>query len=615
MPHVDGWEPEIVVAIDFGMTCTGVAHSRGPQWAEPKTFQHWPGKMINELANKVPTMLKYGFDSETVQRWGFLCEQDSDIVDCFKLHLDPSFQGSANPGAPTIQQARQWFQDYLRAIHDHIVTTFTDSMPRWTQKKVEFVFSVPTNWNDPGVIADTERLIKKAGYGRDGRDHRVLIGLTEAEAAAVYALKSDYEKDDVVLVCDAGGGTTDVNALKLISSPSEPTRLKQLSWVEGRPVGSTQIDMEIHRLIVSRLEQVRYDLPGDLDRVADHMVQGKFERFKCSYGTALSASVPNLILKVPGLAPGHSCPAAKIFNADMRLSQEDIKSIFDIQIKKLLQLTDEQVDRVAQQHPGTDISYLVLSGGLGSSAYVKDRMRQHYVSGPGSMKPGVGSMRLTTVPEPQLAVVQGLVMDRIQAISQQAEIFSERCCRLSYGVVCKQKYNPKNKSHIGQRSVRDPRDRRVWVQGQIEWFIEQGKTVSIDGVIRPYSIKKSPGDEHKPWETRLVMSSLPRDQLPTNVSQYGSKGLCSVSASLKDTNVIWKAKNKHFWNRGKKHWKIEFDIKVVLGAADLQFVFMTKDKQVISKGHDAIKVVWQPVKSAPSQAGANHSTQIFSSRQ
>ena len=43
------------------------------------------------------------------------------------------------------------------------------------------------------MIAETEKLIEAAGFGSDGEEHRVEIGLTEAEAAAVYASKQQFE--------------------------------------------------------------------------------------------------------------------------------------------------------------------------------------------------------------------------------------------------------------------------------------------------------------------------------------------------------------------------------------------------------------------------------------
>ena len=184
----------------------------GPDWAEPKTLQHWPGKMINELANKVPTLLQYKEGSREVKAWGFLCDQeseDTDIIATFKLHLDPAYvDPRTDAHVPTLEDARQWFQDYLRCLHDHIEGYFSDAFPRWKIQRTEFVFSVPTTWKSASIIAETERLIKGAGYGGDGVNHRAGIGLTEAEAAAVYASKQQFE---VSLLCISMDGTGFVN--------------------------------------------------------------------------------------------------------------------------------------------------------------------------------------------------------------------------------------------------------------------------------------------------------------------------------------------------------------------------------------------------------------------
>ena len=55
-----------------------------------------------------------------------------------------------------------------------------------------------------------------------------------------------------------------------------------------------------------------------------------------------------------------------------------------------------------------------------------------------------------------------------------------------------------------------------------------------------------------------------------------------------------KLKNRHWYNSGERYWRFRFDVKVLLGAADLKFLMLTKDKKVISGGHDAIEVMWQP---------------------
>ena len=167
----------------------------GTGWPQPKTIQHWPGKLLNELSNKVPTRLQYDEHTEQVKKWGFQCNHDedgADIKEFFKLHLDPKYN-DRRPNAPKVEDARRWLRDYLRCIHNHIQETFSDSFPRWTAQRTEFIFSVPTTWDNPRMIDDMEAIVREAGFGSDGAEHRTRIGLTEAEAAAVYASQQQFE--------------------------------------------------------------------------------------------------------------------------------------------------------------------------------------------------------------------------------------------------------------------------------------------------------------------------------------------------------------------------------------------------------------------------------------
>ena len=167
----------------------------GTGWPQPKTIQRWPGKLPNELSNKVPTRLQYDGRIEQVVKWGFQCNLDedgTDVKEFFKLHLDPRYEDT-RPNAPKVEDARRWLQDYLRCIHNHVKEIFDESFPRWKAQRTEFTFSVPTTWNNPRMMADLEAIIREAGFGSDGADHRTRIGLTEAEAAAVYASQQQFE--------------------------------------------------------------------------------------------------------------------------------------------------------------------------------------------------------------------------------------------------------------------------------------------------------------------------------------------------------------------------------------------------------------------------------------
>lgn len=157
----------------------------------------------------MPTCIEYEPDSNSVRNWGFQCnpeDKGSHVKEFFKLHLAPQYQ-DGHPGAPSRHEAQRWFQDYVQCIYQHVVSHFNSTIPQFAARKVEFIFSVPTTWKDVRMVEETRRLLERA-IGARTPNHRASIGLTEAEAAAVYAGNEHYHVDDTILVCDAGGGTT-----------------------------------------------------------------------------------------------------------------------------------------------------------------------------------------------------------------------------------------------------------------------------------------------------------------------------------------------------------------------------------------------------------------------
>ena len=109
--------------------------------------------------------------------------------------------------------------------------------------------------------------------------------------------------------------------LQLMSSRGEPTQLHQLSWVEGAAIGSALIDMRFQQTVSDRLRRIRDQLQGEPEDVAEQMMSGRFERFKCSYGTAGASSIPTIPLEVPGLRPGSHFPTVNIEDSTMRITR------------------------------------------------------------------------------------------------------------------------------------------------------------------------------------------------------------------------------------------------------------------------------------------------------
>lgn len=135
----------------------------------------------------------YGSDGQP-RIWGSICnpeEEDVRIEEFFKVYLNPQFEDHYE-GRPTHREARTYFTHFLRYIYRFIVDYFIRTVPRWADKRVEYLFSVPTDWANPALCADFESLVRRAGFGRDASRERARIAMTEAEAAAVCAATHHY---------------------------------------------------------------------------------------------------------------------------------------------------------------------------------------------------------------------------------------------------------------------------------------------------------------------------------------------------------------------------------------------------------------------------------------
>jgi hypothetical protein len=209
---------------------------------QPQFINRWPG--TDKVANKVPTAVAYRAGNIKNTSWGFGCPPPNKIPrsmavkDLFKLYLDPAVLKSVFHGAPeyapgTIADVHMWFRDFLQELYGYI-SKYLDNWfaDDWRHSTVEYIFSVPTTWNDLAVVEDFKEIVREAGFG-ESENHSVIIGLTEAEAAAAYTAKNvasqkqannpdtdlmftpksaargaGIREGHTLLVCDSGGGTT-----------------------------------------------------------------------------------------------------------------------------------------------------------------------------------------------------------------------------------------------------------------------------------------------------------------------------------------------------------------------------------------------------------------------
>ena len=187
-------------------------------------------------------------------------------------------------------------------------------------------------WRDPRLIREIEEHIVAAGFGCRPNEH-ANITLTEAEAAAVYALRSGITEGETFVVCDAGGGTSDVNALKVRSA--RLMELEALSYTEGRDVGSMVIDHKVSRMIERRLKRLGMFADAELETVVDRMMRNSFLSYKCNFG-ANGYNVPKYTLPVPGLPPRMEDSEPGIEDSKIVITRYVIAAIILRQIELLI---------------------------------------------------------------------------------------------------------------------------------------------------------------------------------------------------------------------------------------------------------------------------------------
>lgn len=301
-------------------------------------IQKWPGKAYSN-ENKVPTILEYPAGHDRPTSWGFKAEfasghSHSTIREWFKTLLDPKNlerQKAAYPDdATTHDEVQHWFRDYLTALYDHIKLKLSAELPNfeWNAAHVEFLFSVPTTWT-PQVVELFRKLICQSGFGGPANaSHTVTISLTEPEAAAVHtstAAPGMFKEDDVLVVCDAGGGTTDLSVLQVTDTMVAALSLKQLRQLDvvgGENIGSAAIDFEFEKLARARLQQANAYSSLDLDpeETAWEMSRGRhFQNAKCEYGAP--DDTPMFGVPVPELKNDYASGDGRIVDSEMHFNK------------------------------------------------------------------------------------------------------------------------------------------------------------------------------------------------------------------------------------------------------------------------------------------------------
>ncbi|KAF8242077.1 actin-like ATPase domain-containing protein [Wilcoxina mikolae CBS 423.85] len=589
--------PDLIVGVDLGTTFTGVSYWRSitGQIVDPLVINKWPG-LSNKVANKVPTVIAF---AETTMTWGFEINQrtrdDSrnQIEEHFKLLLNREYLNQVNPGDTilvTTERVQGWFEKFLTKLYD------------WTSKelkaltetnledmKVEYIFSVPAAWEEE-TISDYLRIIKQAGFGSVD-DHKASIGLNEAEAAAVQTaiynpkLPAGYQPGNTVLVCDAGGGTTDVSVLKVTDVLEKVPQFIPLCRIDAAHIGSVMIDEAFNELVNNRLRPLQCE-------VKNAASGEEFQAIKHNVGTDSVDLLDDFNIKIPGLKKDIEDSRGMISKGRMRFSRHEIEGLFNDILPGICELINKQLEHVKSIDANANVDYIILSGGLGSSKYIQRHLIQRYVKdSPGSDKKGV---KILIADDPQTVVCRGLVLDRIHQIFHVKPIISHRCSRASYGFVFDMPYDKEKHKQSKRERIKLKVDGRYYLPGRINWFINRDEPVECGRFITvPFSRNvdfKHPGIlRHDIVKFDGKPEDRP-DKFDSDPKLLVCKIWCNLESTLREMKRVKRYKHGFAMVRWGEYLNVTYDVLVAVESNGLKFQLLL-DGQT-SGSVEEIEVDW-----------------------
>ena len=109
-----------------------------------------------------------------------------------------------------------------------------------------------------------------------------------------------------------------------------------------------------------------------------------------------------------------------------------------------------------------------MSGGLGNSRYVQVQI-SNYITSISSQHSMIDNVRFHVSTEPQLAVCQGLLLNKMN------NALKVRCCRYNYGILCSYDYKKRKEEHHNAKSegrvTIDPTTGKESINDCCDWFI------------------------------------------------------------------------------------------------------------------------------------------------
>ncbi|KAK7921142.1 hypothetical protein PG985_009164 [Apiospora marii] len=566
----------LIVGVDFGTTFSGVAAVYASTPDDIEIIKTWPGgngitsdKVPTELSYDIPPTAPVGTSPNI--KWGFQFKPEDPRLRCIKLFLDRSqklpFYVSPQE---TATQLRKFNKNVVDAVSDYLTQVYEHTMDTLTRRygesfmastKVDWFLTCPAVWSDAAKNT-TLQAAERAGMG----SQEDIQMISEPEAAAVYTLKAiqpnHLNVGDNFIVCDAGGGTVDLIAYKIISL--KPLRVEESAVGTGGLCGSAFLNYRFEEHVKGRLGVSRFD---EMKLKKNKTWQMGLRYFEESVKRNFNADEDQEVnVPFPGLPDDEEVGLDCGF---LVISAAQIKEIFEPVVKEVCDLVQGQVDTVRTK--GGIVSGIVLVGGFGQSDYLYRRLKSHFTSAappPYTERPTHSSGNAITesgsieVMQPLYAwtaVVRGAVLRGLEG-----NMVISRKARNHYGTSYATVYD-EDKHSVSERYW-SPLWERWMVSDRMQWHIAKGEAISpLSPIAFHYTRNFRPG------QSLVVTDDLIACEADEPPAAY-NRELAHVCTLTTDLSAVPRSLfTRLTTTRGVEFDNLDFTLEMIVDSAGLGF--------------------------------------------
>ncbi|KAJ6262494.1 hypothetical protein Dda_3304 [Drechslerella dactyloides] len=583
---------KLAIAVDFGTTYSGIAYMPVGENEQFSQIDHWPG--APGKLYKVPTVVSYSFDANTNQwhphAFGFAAELDHAEQRCslFKMFLETD-EGESKPQrrSQTVQNSRttvrptwvelgkkvnQVIKDFLGLMYEHMLATFQDEGLRPEDVEYDVLFTVPALF-EVFEVQKFKTLVQATGFGR----HTFSVSLREPEAAILYTINHGIKRlmpaGQCIVLCDAGGGTVDIASYKVVEHMPRP-KIEQVNIVSGRPCGSITIDEAFKKYLFDKcLNESHAEFlqrpqgRRDLNRMCKHFSDRKetFDDGPSTPKITVRTSPPDL--EGFGIQGGF-----------IHIPREKMRDLFEESVNGTLDCLREHLVECARQ--GLSVKSIFLVGGLGSSKYLHQRIKEYTSSLSG------GEIEVIKPRDAEFAVIRGAIESHQQFLLGKEDSITLRVCPASYGVRVCEEWNPAKHDVSYDRRFTQPTTGKLMAKNQIDWLIKKGDKIQGSRVadITKSFLRHFEGSPEI-WQDQIVMCTL--DDPPTRMTT-AVKPACMLRSDMTGLPIDMFDKHKSSEKsvsflgipgmRRKTYYNCNFNIVMKIGLTDIEFQMWFKER-------------------------------------